>query len=40
MACGVWVGPHTTQKLDLTLDYLFQYGTASADILTSIRWTC
>ena len=40
MACGVWVGSYTTQKRDPTLDYRFQYGAASAEILTSIRLTC
>ena len=37
MAWGVWVRPYTTQKRDLTVDYLFHYGAASADIPTSIR---
>ena len=34
MACGIWVRLHTPQKRDLTLDYLFHYGAASADIPT------
>jgi len=39
MAWGGLVSPYTTQKRDLTLDYLFQYGAASADIPTPFVWS-
>jgi hypothetical protein len=39
MACWIWATPFTTQKRDLTLDYLFQYGAASADISCLFVWT-